>query len=52
MKRTRRHINKVHVIRTGKHVIRAQVKRDKEKLQSRSKDRVLIFICILTSPGQ
>ena len=31
---------KVQVKRTGRHIIRAQVKRDKEKLQTQVKDRV------------
>ena len=31
---------KVQVKRTGRNIIRAQVKRDKEKLQIRVKDRV------------
>ena len=33
----------VQVKKTGRHTIRAQVKRDKEKLQTQVKDRVTIF---------
>ena len=31
---------KVQVKRTGRHIVRAQVKRDKEELQTQVKDRV------------
>ena len=39
-KKERKDLLKVQVKRTGRHIIRAQVKRDKEKLQTRVKDRV------------
>ena len=38
--RKRKELLKVQMKRTGRHIIRAQVKRDKEKLQTWVKDRV------------
>ena len=41
---------KVQVKRTGRHIVRAQVKRDKEELQTQVKDRVLIFYMYTNQP--